>query len=274
MFFWKRKAGNSSSSERRNKRSRELLLLVAGLALTLTAVFLARQRIVTAEMEIQRKAAPVDVVVPSVPIQAGDIFSERNLARKSVPEAGTSRRNVPASEFELLIGGHAKGNLSAGEPILWTDVEEPLESEKLSQAIPAGRRAYTFEATISSSFAGLIRPGDSVDLLCERENDKRSPIWIRGIAVISVDRHFAKMPTKEESRDISTVTVSVAPEEGSFLARAAREGRIHWFLRNPDEPLRPGGKILTRAQPAAERIEIWKAGIREFPDRPGNGESG
>lgn len=274
MFFWTRKAGNSSSCESRTKRSRDLLLLFAGLALTLAAVFLARQRIVTAQREIQRQAVPVDVVVPSVPIQAGDAFSERNLAKKSVPEAGTSRRNVPASEFELLIGGHAKGNLSAGEPILWTDVEEPLESEKLSQTIPAGRRAYTFETTISSSFAGLIRPGDSVDLLCEGDNGKRFSTWIRKIAVISVDRNFAKMPTREESREISTVTVSVTPEEGSFLARAAREGHIHWFLRNPDEPLKSSGTILTRAKPATEKIEIWKAGIQELPARPANGEPG
>lgn len=274
MSFWTKKRVDSSSCENRNKVPKDLLLLFAGVLLTMTAIILARQRITAAERELQRKAAPVDIVVPSASIPAGGIFSDQNLAKKSVPAAGTSARNVPAAEFELLIGGHAKGNLSAGEPILWTDVEEPLESETFSQTIPAGRRAFTFEASISSSFSGLIRPGDSVDLLCESESGKPSPTWIRGIAVISVDRQFARMPTKEESREVSTMTVSVTPEEGSFLATAARQGRIHWFLRNPTEPMKPGATFLSRPKRSPGNIEIWKAGIQELTPHFTPGESG
>ena len=188
--------------------------------------------------------------------------------------SGTSTRNVPAAEFELLIGGRAKGNLSAGEPLLWTDVEEPLDSEKFSLTIPAGRRAFTFEADISSSFAGLIRPGDSVDLLCEGENGLQTRTWIRGIAVISVNRHFSRIPTKEESQEVSTMTVSVTPMEGSFLAAAARGGRIHWFLRNPNEPPEPAATHRTRTKQPVEIIEIWKAGLQEFRPSIPIGESG
>lgn len=274
MFFWKRKEENSSSCGSRNRRKRDLFLLLAGLALTLTAILLARHKIITAEKDLQRKAAPVDIVVPSVPIEAGDTFSEQNLARKSVPASGTSARNVPATEFELLIGGHAKGNLSAGEPILWTDVEEPLDTEKFSLTIPAGRRAFTFEADISSSFAGLIRPGDRVDLLCKWGTAKLTQTWIRGIAVISVNRHFSRIPTKEESQEVSTMTVSVTPREGSFLATAARDGRIHWFLRNPNEPADSGATHLSRTKQPVERTEIWKAGLQEFLPPFQIGESG
>lgn len=274
MFFWKRKKENSSSCGSRNRRSRDLFLFLAGLALTLMSIFLARQKIVAAEKEIQRKAAPVDIVVPSVPIHAGEIFSEQNLARKSVPASGTSTRNVPATEFELLVGGHSKGNLSAGEPILWTDVEEPLDPEKFSLTIPAGRRAFTFEADISSSFAGLIRPGDSVDLLCEGGSGKRTRSWIREIAVISVNRYFSRIPSKEESQEVSTMTVSVTPEEGSFLATAAREGHIHWFLRNPNEPAESAANYLRRTKLPSETIEIWKAGLREYLPSIPVGESG
>ncbi len=274
MFFWKRKEENSSSFGSRNRRSRDLFLLLAGLALTTTSIVLARHKIVAAEKEIQRKAAPVEIVVPAVSLQAGDVFSEQNLAKKSVPASGTSTRNVPATEFELLIGGHAKGNLAAGEPILWTDVEEPLDAEKFSQTIPAGRRAFTFESDISSSFAGLIRPGDSVDLLCEGETGKRTRTWIRAIAVISVNQHFAKIPTKEESREVSTMTVSVTPEEGSFLAAAAREGHIHWFLRNPDEPSKSASTYRARTKQSEDTIEIWKAGRQELLPPFPHGESG
>jgi Flp pilus assembly protein CpaB len=274
LFFWKRKKGSSSSPERGNRKSKELFLLLAGLALTLAAIFLARQRITAAERDIHRKAAPLDIVVPSVPIPAGSVFTEKNLAKKSVPASGTSSRNVPAAEFELLVGARARGNLAAGEPILWTDVEEPFDPERFSQTIPAGRRAITFEATMSSSFAGLIRPGDSVDLLCEGDAGKGIRTWIQAITVISVDRHFNRAPSKEESQEVSTVTVSVTPEEGRLLASAAREGRIHWFLRNPDEPSKASATFMSKTKQAAEKIEIWKAGVQELHTPFPSGESG
>jgi len=274
LFFWKRKKESSSSCEGRSRKTRDLLLLLAGLALTLSAIFLARQRINAAEREVQQKVSPVEIVVPSVPIRAGEAFSDQNLAKKPVPATGISSRNVPAAEFELLIGAHAKGNLDPGEPILWTDVEEPFDADRFSQTIPAGRRAFTLDVNTSSSFAGLIRPGDIVDLLCERDSGKSSQSWIRAIPVISVDRHFGMAPSREESRDIATVTVSVSPDEGRRLAAAERDGRIHWFLRNPTDNLKPAVSSAQPAKTADMIVEIWKAGIQERHPAIASGEPG
>jgi hypothetical protein len=88
-----------------------------------------------------------------------------------------------------------------------------------------------------------------------------------------VDRHFVKIPSKEEERDISTVTVSVTPDEGRLLASTGREGKIHWFLRNPDEP--PARPLIHAQKPKAmaETVEIWKAGIQELNSSPLHSES-
>jgi pilus assembly protein CpaB len=273
LFFWKKKKEDSSLSAGWSKRSKDIALLMAGIALTLAAVFLARQRIMAAEKEVRQQISPIEIVVPSVAIQAGEPFTERNLAKKSVPQTGTGSRNVPAAEFELLIGAHAKVNLAPGEPILWTDVEEPFDAEKFSQTIPAGRRAFTLEVSSTSSFAGMIRPGDSVDLLCEGTGGNNFRSWIRAIPVISVDRHFVKIPSKEEERDISTVTVSVTPDEGRLLASTGREGKIHWFLRNPDEPSKMPFINAQKPKGMSEKVEIWKAGIQELNSYPLHSES-
>jgi pilus assembly protein CpaB len=274
LFFWTKKKENSSSRAGWNRKSRELILLVAGVALTLSAIFLARQRITAAETDIRRKIAPIYIVVPSVPIPAGAVFSEGNLSRKSVPEAGIGSRNVPAADFELLIGARAKGNLAAGEPILWTDVEEPFDAENFSATIPTGRRAFTFEASIASSFAGLIRPGDCVDLLCEGDYANAMQAWVRAVPVLSIDRHYRRPPAGEESHEISTITVSVTPEEGRYLARLARNGSIHWFLRNPDEPRKPAPSPASSAKSTQEKVEIWKAGVQETVPPFANGDAG
>jgi pilus assembly protein CpaB len=259
LFSW-RKKGDSSSSGGWRSKAREILPLLAGILLTAAAVLLARQRITAVERTLRDSAAPVDVVVASVPIPAGSAFSEENLARKAVPGSGTSRRNVPPGDFELLLGARAKTDIAAGEPVLWTDVEEPFEVERFSQTIPLGRRAVTLDVDSASSFAGLLRPGDRVDLLCEGESEGGGRTWIRNIPVVAVDRNYHGAPPSEEDSAAATVTLSVSPAEGIRLATAARHGRIRWFLRNPDDGIPPSGAAaVRRGTPGI--VEIWHAGI-------------
>ena len=274
MFFWKKTKESSSSSAGWSKRSKELLLLLAGIILTASAIMLARQRIAAAERAVHRQISPVEIVVPSVPIQAGETFSENNLAKKAIPATGTSSRNVPAADFELLLGARAKGNLTAGEPILWTDVDEPFDADRFSQTIPSGRRAFTLDVNATSSFAGLIRSGDVVDLLCGRGTGDSTQRWIHGVPVISVDRSYGKSPSKEEAREISTITLSVTPEEGRLIAVAAREGGILWFLRNPDEKGKSSGEAGQKRKESPGKVEIWKAGMQESPSALPIGEPG
>ncbi len=261
MFFWKKLKDGFSRFGALFDKSAEYLPLAAGVALTLVAILIARHRIGAVEKDIQQKAAPVSVIVASCPIPKGSVLSERNLAKLAIPSSGTSRRNVPAGEFELLVGSRTKAGIEAGEPILWTDVEEPFDVDKFSQAIPAGRRALTIEADLAASFSGLIRPGDRVDISLQDSTGRIGPAWLYDIPVIAVDRQFDGPPDSESPPETSTITISVTPEEGRRLA-SVRSGSLRWFLRHPDDRSRPsqasGPLSETRRQ-----VEIWKAGVRE-----------
>ncbi len=261
MSFLRRLKDGFSRFGARFDKAREFLALVAGLALTLVAVLVARHRIDSVEMDLRKKAAPVAVVVASRAVPKGTALSEQCLAKLSVPSCGTSRRNVPAGEFELLLGARTKSAIEAGEPILWTDVEEPFEVERFSQAIPKGHRALTLEADLGASFSGLIRPGDRVDISCQDPARKSAPTWFYDVAVIAVDRHFGGPPNSEESPDTSSITVAVTPGEGKRLA-AAPAGALRWFLRNPEDRTPPAPSSGT-APGERQPVEIWKAGIRE-----------
>lgn len=261
MFFWKKMEDGFSRFGALFVKTRAYLPLVAGVALTMAAILIARHRINAVEKDIREKAAPVDVVVASCPIPKGTALSEQNLAKLSVPSSGTSRRNVPVKEFELLIGARTKGSIEAGEPILWTDVEEPFDVDKFSQTIPQGRRALTIEADLAASFSGLIRPGDRVDISLQDPSTRTAPAWFYDIPVIAVDRHFDRPPDSEASPETSSITISVTPEEGRRLV-AARGGGLRWFLRNPEDRSRPS----PGSAPSFEThrpVEIWKAGVRE-----------
>jgi Flp pilus assembly protein CpaB len=240
---------------------RTLLPLLAGLLLCGFALAAAGRRVATVEKDIRRQANPVEVVVASVPIPAGETFSVRNLAKKAIPSSGTGRRNVPASDFELLVGARAKMAIDPGEPVLWTDVEEPYDTDPFSRTVLPGRRAMTIGVDTTSSFAGMLHPGDRVDLLVERSGTN-SADWVWDIPVIAVDRDRNRIAHPSDKEEAATVTLMVTPGEGSRIARAS--GKAHWFLRNPGDNTaaapRPPAKPMT-----SRAVEVWKGGMKVAP---------
>ncbi len=257
MFASMKRKALSFSSGKWAGKARALLPLLAGLFLCGIALAAAGRRIATVEKDIRRQANPVEVVVAAVPIAVGEAFGGRNLAKKSVPSSGTGQRNVPASDFELLLGARAKTAIDPGEPILWTDVEEPYDTEAFSRIVLPGRRAMTLGVDSTSSFAGLLHPGDRVDLLVETSGAD-SASWIRNIPVIAVDRDHHRLARPSDTAEAATVTLMVTPGEGTRIARAS--GKVHWFLRNPDDNVAVA--IFPRLRSAASiGVEIWKGGM-------------
>jgi pilus assembly protein CpaB len=235
--------------------------LLAGLLLCGFALAAAGRRVATVEKDLRRQANPMEVVVASVPIPAGETFSMQNLAKKAVPSSGTGQRNVPASDFELLVGARAKTAIDPGEPVLWTDVEEPYDMDAFSRTVLPGRRAMTLGVDMTSSFAGLLHPGDRVDLLVDRSG-ANSADWVRDIPVIAVDRDHNRLAHPSDKEETATVTLMVTPGEGSRIARTS--GKVHWFLRNPDDNAavvpRPSAKPKT-----FQVVEVWKGGVKVSP---------
>lgn len=261
MFASMKRKARSFSSGKWAGKVRTLLPLLAGLLLCGLALAAAGRRVATVEKDIRRQANPVEVVVASVPIPAGEAFSQENLAKKAVPSSGTGQRNVPASDFELLVGARSKTAIDPGEPVLWTDIEEPYDTDAFSRTVHPGRRAMTLGVDTTSSFAGLLRTGDRVDLLVEGSKAD-SVDWVRNLPVIAVDRDHNRLAHPSGKEETATVTLMVTPGEGSRIARAS--GKMHWFLRNPDDnaSFAPG----PRAMPMTTRaVEVWKGGVMVPP---------
>lgn len=264
MFASMRRKARSFFSASPGGRFRQAIPLALGTILAGIALAAASRRIAAVEREIRDRSNPVEVVVAATAISPGDPFSEGNLAKKSVPASGAGQRNVPAAEFGLLLGGRSRNPVEPGEPVLWTDVEEPYDTEPFSRGIAPGRRAMTLGVDVSSSFAGLLHPGDRVDLLCETAGKGTGGTlrWVRDLSVAAVDRNRNRLGKPVDSPDAATVTLLVTPAEGARIASAAGSGKIHWFLRNPeDNTVTPPANGRRPETPRV--VEVWKAGLPE-----------
>lgn len=259
MRFWKRKGEGSSSFAAWTGRLRAAAPLAAGIVLTVLAVSIARHRITTLEREIRERNQPVEIVVASEEIPDRGTLSGNNLAKKAVPSSGAGRRNIPASEFEQILGTRVRKGIEAGEPVLWSDLEDPSAERRFSRSIPSGRRAITVDADPLASFAGLLRPGDRVDILHEREAGSGFHPLLYDVPVLAVDRFVRDSREEETQAEISTVTLSLLPAESVRLSHASRNGRVSYLLRNPNDRSRPA--TGTRRDRKGSRVEIWKAGV-------------
>lgn len=259
MRFWKRKMEGSSSFATWSGRVRAAAPLAAGVVLTVLAVSVVRQRIESIEREIRERNEPVEIVVASEDIPERGMISETNLAKKSVPSSGAGNRNIPAAEFERVLGTRVRERVGAGEPILWSDIEDPAAQQRFSRSIPHGRRAITVEAGPLSSFAGLLRPGDRVDILEERKAGTGFHPLLSDVPVLAIDRFVREVQDGEKASEASTLTLSLLPAGCVRLAHASRNGRISYLLRNPNDrdPFPP----RFRGHPNSIRVEIWKAGL-------------
>ena len=259
MRFWKRWGKGSFSYAAWTGRIRTAVPLVAGIVLTILAVSVARQRITNLEQEIRERNTPVEIVVASEEIPEGGVISVNNLSKKEVPSPAAGRRNIPAGEFERVLGSRVRGNLGAGEPILWSDLEDPSAEQRFSRTIPAGRRAVTVDADPLSSFAGLLRPGDRLDILYEPEAGSGFRPLLYDVPVLAVDRFERIVRDGDAQTEFSTLTLSLLPAEGARIASASRTGKVSYLLRNPNDHALPTGRA--RGNRKRSRVEIWKGGI-------------
>jgi pilus assembly protein CpaB len=154
------------------------------------------------------------------------------------------------------LGATAREALEPGEPVLWSDVNDPLEAPPLSDAVPQGRRAVTLPLDPSSSFSGLLRPGDRVDLLCTREGGSGGVALLEAVPVLAVGKNVSSPAgDNAESDEPLTATLSLLPSQVVAVLGAARSGSVQWVLRNGDDE----GRSPSGNRPP--RLEIWEGGV-------------
>jgi pilus assembly protein CpaB len=158
----------------------------------------------------------------------------------------------------------ARRSLQPGDPLRAEGLLRPGESGFLAAVLTPGLRAVTVGVDMVTGAAGLIWPGDRVDLiLAQQLEDHALPaarrhlgeVVLEAARVIAVDRHFvqgAQPGSGELMRDPQrTVTFEVTAEQSTRVALAGRMGRLSLALRAAGTPAPGAGGSRSRAGAAA-----------------------
>ena len=195
-------------------------------------------------IDSNKKNAPAEtmpIYVALHNINLGDPVDEGMISLQEWP-----KDKVPVGaidNWELLENRRPRATIFAGEPILDGKLLPKGQSNDPISAIPKNHRLKTIMVDARRSAAGLLSPGDRVDIQLFVKRDQRNGIphaftktILQNIRVFAVDQTVQRAANGEESRDVAkTVSVILTPTQANKVTLAENLGEISLIPRNPDD---------------------------------------
>lgn len=220
----------------------------------LLAVFVA-QGWLNYQADLSRKtAAPAQkaIATRTIVVAAGPMRFGAHVATDNLREVNWPEQALPAGTFgsiaDLMSGGKriVLASIEKNEPILRTKVTGPGQKATLSAVIQDGMRAVTVRVNDVEGVGGFVLPGDHVDVLLTRQQERTNgmnDVVIQNARVLAVDQladDAADRPTV-----VKAVTLEVDTVSAQKIALAASLGNLSLMLRRAGEQVMDATRRIT-----------------------------
>jgi len=215
-------------------------------------------------LQAERNAKVVEAPAPVRPalavlvakgnLPAGTFIRPESLRWQPWPESGLAPSYVVEGRrrVEDYVGAVVRVGLADGEPITDIRVVRPGDRGFLAAVLTPGTRAVTVNVTPSTGLAGLVFPGDRIDLVGTfrvPEDNKNSggmnrfasETVLSNVRVLAVDQRV-----DDQNKEVvvaKTATLEVTPKQAEVIALVAELGKFSLSLRSlaqSNEPVSSG----------------------------------
>ena len=199
----------------------------------------------------------VAVLTVTRPLHAGMMLKTEDLTTSNLDQAILPAGYVPdaVEARRALLGGVVRRTLATGAVLtLPDDALRPTDRGFMAAVLSPGSRAVSVAVDAVSGAAGLIWPGDRIDLILTQSIDDptlapghrvAAETVLRDVRVIAVDQQVdsgsPSLPETPPAKDLpaqeigaastKTVTLEVMPDQAEFVAVAAKLGHLSLALR-------------------------------------------
>jgi len=211
----------------------------------------------------------VNVAVAAAAIPWGTKLSSENIQMKAFLS-----KSLPAGCFTdpaALAGRVVTVPLETGDIILKSFLAATdVKAGGVAAVVTPGNRAIAVRGDKVVGLAGLIKPGDRVDVLVtinDRKGRKKkgaiTKVVLENILVLAAGPQMQKGDKGESPVDV--YTLEVTPEDAERLALASNEGKLHFALRNATDT----DIVLTKGATVNETLDSYRGrSATPEPHRP------
>ncbi|MEN3976065.1 Flp pilus assembly protein CpaB [Emcibacter sp. SYSU 3D8] len=232
-----------------------ILLLINILAVVGVVVFLGMGRSDQPPSQGVTAAAPandsVDVLVAAANLPPGTLIQPTDIVWQKWPKENLSDtftnkpHDMPPEQAAALLdsvsGSVVRLGIAKGAPIVTGAVIKPGEKGFLAAILAPGMRAISINISASSGGAGLIMPGDRVDVLLSQglkvadasgaEKERRATeTFIPDLRLIALDQKVSSDPADPVVG--RTATLEVTPRQAEMLILGEDMGKLSLSLRS------------------------------------------
>ena len=195
-------------------------------------------------IDSNRRNAPVETLPIYVALQninLGDSINDGMLSLQEWPKDKVPLGAI--TKWEDIEDRRPRATIFQGEPVLDGKLLAKGQSQDPISAIPKNYRLKTIMVDARKSAAGLLSPGDRVDIQLFVQRNERSGILqaftktiLQNIRVFAVDQAVQRSSDGTETRNIAkTVSVILTPEQANRVTLAENLGEISLIPRHPDD---------------------------------------
>ena len=183
-----------------------------------------------------------DVLVASAAIAIGQPLTAQNLSWQPWPAASAGafiKKSAHPDGIQEFTGARARTSFAAGEAIQEARVVKS-GSGFLAAILPKDMRAVATEISPENSAGGFILPGDHVDVILTRAQDKNGDAYVSdtilwNAQVLAID-HNIDDKSGQSTAAGKIAMLELTSRQAEMLALARRLGTISLALRSLDAP--------------------------------------
>ena len=249
---------------------RSLLLIVLALVMVGGTVFFAknwlesqRARVVEAPKPEPKKVT--EVLVAKADLPAGTLLSSDHIRWQTWPDETVSdgyivRRTKDESADDDVIGAVVRQGIVAGQPITPKRIVKAGGRSFLAAVLRPGYRAVAVPIDAASGIAGLVAPGDRVDIIlthviydpnsASKIEHRASETVLNNVRIVALDQKLDDQ--SNEFKPAKTATLEVSAKQAEMLAVARELGSLTLSLRSLARDQEELDRIANSEDPLAE----------------------
>ncbi len=219
-------------------------LLIAGAAALYARTWVESRQAAPAATAAPGPAVGRMVLVAAVDLPAGSFLQPGSIRWQAWPDV-----ELPASYFvkgargeDQAVGAVVRYALAKGQPLTDGGLVKPGERGFLAAVLTPGMRAVSVPVDEASANAGLIFPGDRVDLVLSQsltgeatpggQARRAAETVLEDVRVLAMGRRLVAAAGEESSIQARTVTLEVSPAGAERVALVTELGKLALSLRS------------------------------------------